>query len=89
MYPVYTAPDRVVAITGDHSTDSTLGIHTGDPVPALLSAPHTRTDAVRSFSETACLNGGLGHLSATSFLCAMLDHMNQMPNYRPHEHFFF
>ena len=83
------APDRVVAITGDHTTDSTLGIHTGDPVPALLSAPHTRTDAARSFSETTCLNGGLGHLSATSFLCAMLDHMNQMHNYRPHEHFFF
>jgi len=82
-------PDRVVAVTGDHSTDSTLGIHTGDPVPALLSAPHIRIDAVRSFSETACLNGGLGRLSATSFLCAMLDHMNQMHNYRPHEHFFF
>ncbi len=82
-------PDRVVAVTGDHSTDSTLGIHTGDPVPALLSAPHLRIDAVRSFSETACLNGGLGRLTATSFLCAMLDHMNQMHNYRPHEHFFF
>lgn len=82
-------PDRVVAVTGDHSTDSTLGIHTGDPVPALLAAPHIRIDAVQSFGETACLNGGLGHLSATSFLCALLDHMNQMHNYRPHEHFFF
>ena len=82
-------PNRVIAVTGDHSTDSTLGIHTGDPVPALLSAPHTRTDAAHSFSETACLNGGLGYLSATSFLCALLDHMNQMHNYRPHEHFFF
>lgn len=82
-------PGLVVAITGDHSTDSTLGVHTGDPVPALLAAPHIRTDAVASFSETACMRGGLGHLSATSFLCALLDHMNQMHNYQPHEHFFF
>ncbi len=82
-------PGVVVAGTGDHTTDSTLGVHTGDPVPALLAAPHTRIDAVTSFSETACMRGGLGHLSATSFLCAMLDHMNQLHNYRPHEHFFF
>ena len=82
-------PDLVVAVTGDHSTDSTLGVHTGDPVPALLAAPHTRIDGVTSFSERACMGGGLGHLSATSFLCAMLDHMNQLHNYKPHEHFFF
>ena len=82
-------PGLVIAVTGDHTTDSTLGIHTGDPVPALLAAPHIRLDAVTSFSETACMDGGLGHLSATSFLCAMLDHMNQMHNYQPHEHFFF
>ena len=82
-------PGLVIAVTGDHTTDSTLGIHTGDPVPALLAAPHIRTDTVAAFSERACMGGGLGHLSATSFLCALLDHMNQMHNYQPHEHFFF
>ena len=82
-------PGRVIAVTGDHSTDSTLGVHTGDPVPALLAAPHTRIDAVPSFSARACMGGGLGQLSATSFLSAMLDHMNQLHNYQPHEHFFF
>ncbi|MFQ5568845.1 MAG: 2,3-bisphosphoglycerate-independent phosphoglycerate mutase, partial [Rhodothermales bacterium] len=57
------APDLVIGITGDHATDSTLGIHTGDPVPACLAAPHSRTDAVTAFSEQACMHGGLGHLS--------------------------
>lgn len=80
--------DLVVAVTGDHSTDSTWGIHIGDPVPALLSAPHIRRDDVQTFSEIACLRGGLGRLSATSFLCAFLDHMNRMYAFRPHDDMF-
>ena len=48
-----------------------------------------RRDKVTEFSETACVDGGLGHLSATSFLCACLDLMNAMRNHRAYEHFYY
>ncbi len=77
--------DIVVAVTGDHSTDSVTGRHTGDPVPAFIVAPRSRRDDVRCFGEQACLSGALGHLTATSFMTAMLDHMHVLQNYRGYE----
>jgi len=76
----------VVAVTGDHSTDSFTGRHTGDPVPSLLYSPRGRRDRCRSFSERECMSGGLGHLSGTDLLARMLDAMGAMrqptPAYR-------
>ena len=80
---------HVVGITGDHSTDSNVGRHCGDPVPSLLSASHIRKDNARFFSEKECIQGGLGHLNATSFLCGLLDNMNLMQNYRLHHHHYY
>lgn len=79
----------VVGVTGDHSTDSNSGRHTGDPVPAVIRAPHGRTDACTTFSETGCLGGALGSLSATSFLCCLLDLMNWTHIHKAHEHYFY
>ncbi len=79
----------VIGVTGDHSTDSGVGRHTGDPVPALIFAPKGRTDGVTGFSERECLGGALGHLSATSFLCTLLDHMDAMHNHRAHEYVYY
>lgn len=81
--------DVVVAVTGDHTTDSNSGRHTGDPVPALVRSPEGRRDSSTAFSEWCCLSGGLGHLTATSFLCCILDLMNAMHIHRAHEHFFY
>jgi 2,3-bisphosphoglycerate-independent phosphoglycerate mutase len=81
--------DLVIGVTGDHSTDSNSGRHTGDPVPALLTGPNMRRDPGSSFSESACRTGGLGHLPATSFLCGCLDMMNAMHNHRAYEYFFY
>lgn len=75
----------VLAITGDHSTDSNSGRHTGDGVPALITANGNRTDSVRSFGETECTKGGLGHVSSTAFLTAVMDHMQVLHNYRGYE----
>ncbi len=79
----------VIGVTGDHTTDSSVGRHTGDPVPAVLRAPLGRTDGVATFSETACMTGGLGHVSATAFLCTLLDHMDRMHNHRAYEHIYY
>jgi len=81
--------DLVIGITGDHTTDSNVGRHTGDPVPALLHAPLGRLDSVAAFSESACMSGGLGHISSTAFLCTLLDHMDAMHNHRAYEYIYY
>lgn len=83
------ALDAVIGITADHSTDSTTGRHTGDPVPSLISGALVRKDAVAHFGESHCMKGGLGQLSPTSFLCTLLDQMNRMHNFRSHEYEYF
>lgn len=89
LAPLLEDDALAVAVTGDHSTVSAVGAHTGDPVPACLRAPGSRRDALTRFDETACLSGGLSHLSATAFLCALLDHMGRLRNYVPSEHIFY
>ncbi len=83
------ADNLVVGITGDHSTDCNSGRHTGDPVPTILCAPDVRVDDVAKYGEQFCAAGRLGHISATSFLCACLDLMNAMHNHRAYEYFFY
>jgi len=75
--------ELVIAVTGDHSTDCNFGRHCGDPVPGLLTAPNGRRDLTGLFGESHCMAGGLGRLTATSFLISMLDAMGAIGNFRP------
>ena len=75
--------DRVIAVASDHSTDSILGRHCGDPVPAVIYASNGRVDACQSYGETTCMQGGLGRISANTFLLTILDLMNRLNEYRP------
>jgi 2,3-bisphosphoglycerate-independent phosphoglycerate mutase len=67
--PVLTGlkPD-VLVVTDDHSTPAALRGHSWHPVPVFLCAPYCRTDAVKSFSETACLAGGLGRIPSVQIM---------------------
>ncbi len=87
--PPLISEDMVIGITGDHSTDSNSGNHVGDPVPALLHSPEGRRDGCASFGEADCSGGGLGRVSATGFLCAMLDEMGYMHKFKPGDAQFF
>jgi 2,3-bisphosphoglycerate-independent phosphoglycerate mutase len=60
-------PD-VLVVAGDHSTPAVLQGHSWHPVPVLLCAPYCRPDAVTSFSEPACLAGGLGRIASTHIM---------------------
>ncbi len=60
-------PD-VIVVTGDHSTPATLKAHSWHPVPALLFSQVCRPDKAAEFSESACLNGGLGRIPATALM---------------------
>ena len=75
--------ELVIGITGDHSTDSNSGRHTGDPVPSLIYAPQGRVDNCEVFSELEVARGGLGRINSLGFLTSMLDMMNVPENYHP------
>ena len=46
--------DTVVVITGDHSTSSESGEHTGDPVPIAIASNEIRTNGCTRFDEKNC-----------------------------------
>jgi len=75
----------VLAITGDHSTDSNLGNHCGDPVPSLICRPGGRQDRCTEFAESECMYGGLGRLNANAFLANMLDAMGAVSKFHNHK----
>ncbi|MCL0092736.1 2,3-bisphosphoglycerate-independent phosphoglycerate mutase [Dehalococcoidia bacterium] len=60
-------PD-VLVVTGDHSTPAVLKGHSWHPVPILLHSRWCRPDRTREFSESACLRGGLGRMTATDIM---------------------
>jgi 2,3-bisphosphoglycerate-independent phosphoglycerate mutase len=55
-----------VMITGDHTTPCDRGMHTGEPVPVLLSGPSIRIDETKLFSEREAATGSLGRISGAS-----------------------
>lgn len=81
--------DLVIGVTGDHSTDCNSGRHCGDPVPALLYTRLGRRDGLVTFGERNCAAGGLGRLTATSFLTGMLDAMGLLGNFKSGQQVFF
>lgn len=66
-------PD-VIVVTGDHSTPAIFKGHSWHPVPVLLSSRWCRPDKADEFSETACLNGGLGRFSSTQIMPLAMAH---------------
>ncbi len=75
----------VVGICADHSTDSRLGEHTGDPVPVAIYNPFGRRDRVDQYNETECISGSLGRITAQGFLVSVLDAMGCLSNFKSSE----
>ena len=64
----------IVAVTGDHATPTYPDvIHSGDPVPFVLSGPGVRPDAVEAFGELECAAGILGHLRGEDVMPVLLN----------------
>jgi 2,3-bisphosphoglycerate-independent phosphoglycerate mutase len=64
----------IVCVTGDHATPaSSEVIHSGDPVPFVVSGPGVRADAVREFGESTCAAGILGHLRGPDMMPVLLN----------------
>ncbi|MFO0814895.1 MAG: 2,3-bisphosphoglycerate-independent phosphoglycerate mutase [Gemmatales bacterium] len=73
-------PD-VFIVTGDHSTPSKLKSHSWHPVPTLLVADSCRFDGVTSFSESSCLQGGLGQFQAKHLMLLAMAHAGRFGKY--------
>jgi len=82
--PLFEQP-IAIAVCADHSTPCATGRHSGDPVPAILSSPGGRRDGCEHYSETECMRGGLGRITASGLIGSLLDQMNVTHNFRPHE----
>jgi 2,3-bisphosphoglycerate-independent phosphoglycerate mutase len=64
----------VVCVTGDHATPAFPDvIHSGDPVPLIVSGPGVRADSVASFGEVDCSRGILGHLRGPDLMPVLLN----------------
>jgi 2,3-bisphosphoglycerate-independent phosphoglycerate mutase len=64
----------VVCLTGDHATPASPDvIHSGDPVPFVVSGPGVRADRVREFGESTCAEGILGHLRGLDMMPVLLN----------------
>ena len=74
------APD-VVAVTGDHSTPSTMGSHSWHPIPVVLAAGNCRFDGSTAFGESQCRLGGLGHFESKHLMALMLAHAGRLEKY--------
>jgi 2,3-bisphosphoglycerate-independent phosphoglycerate mutase len=60
-------PD-VLLVTGDHSTPALFKGHSWHPLPFMLYSDWCRRDAVKQFSESACIAGGLGRFSSVDIM---------------------
>jgi 2,3-bisphosphoglycerate-independent phosphoglycerate mutase len=74
------APD-VVAVTGDHSTPSSLGSHSWHPVPVIVAAESCRRDGIAAFGESQCRLGGLGQFESKHLLALMLAHGHRLEKF--------
>jgi 2,3-bisphosphoglycerate-independent phosphoglycerate mutase len=64
----------IVCVTGDHATPASPDvIHSGDPVPLLVTGPGVRADAVTSFGELDCASGIFGQLRGSDLMPVLLN----------------
>lgn len=62
-------PDLVVCVTADHTTPSVGNVvHSGEPVPVLVTGETVRTDDVTEFGERPVTRGGLSRLAGRDIL---------------------
>lgn len=64
--------DVAISVLPDHPTPVAHRTHTNEPVPFLIYAPKLQPDAVETFSEVSCREGGYGTLEKDQFIRALM-----------------
>lgn len=70
-----------VVVTGDHTTPCDRGMHSGEPVPILVSSRGLRKDDTMIFSEREAVRGGLGRLRGCDLMQILLDSIERTVEY--------
>jgi len=70
--PDFTSTN-VLAITGDHSTPCSRAMHSGEPVPLMISGPYVRVDGVARFDELSAMGGSIGRVLGRDLMPLLLD----------------
>lgn len=73
-------PD-VFAVTGDHSTPSTMKSHSWHPVPLMICSKYPRFGDLAGFDETECNKGSLRIIKSTEIMPLLLAHSNRLKKY--------
>jgi len=73
-------PD-VFVVTGDHSTPSTMKMHSWHPVPILIRSKYPRLSDINGFGETECNKGSLGIIRSTEIMPLLLAHSDRLKKY--------
>lgn len=79
LAPTLKLTDTFIIVTADHTTASTLKMHTSDPVPIVIAGRGVRTDHVSSFGERAVAGGKLGFIRGEHLMKIILDLMGKAP----------
>ncbi|MBO3798509.1 MAG: 2,3-bisphosphoglycerate-independent phosphoglycerate mutase [Thermoproteota archaeon] len=70
-----------IVVTGDHTTPCDRGMHSGEPVPILVSSNGLRRDDTRVFSEREAVRGGLGRIRGCELMQVLLDTIGRTVEY--------
>lgn len=73
--------ENYMVLLSDHTTSSSYGDHTGDPVPVIIAGPEVRTDGIKSFDERKAAKGGLGRIRGRDVMPVLLDLLNKSEKY--------
>jgi len=73
--------DLLITITSDHATPITVRDHTGDAVPILMAWDELVSDEVSSFSERACMRGGLHVIRGTDLMNLIANFLGKLEKF--------
>lgn len=73
--------DRVLCVTGDHSTPTVMAAHSWHPVPILIRSNYCRMSRSAKFNERECAKGPLGTFPAKNLMALLLAHARRIQKY--------
>jgi 2,3-bisphosphoglycerate-independent phosphoglycerate mutase len=79
--PLLDLPECLIVVCADHSTPCCIRDHSADPVPLVIMGEGVRTDAVTTFDEIACAQGGLNRISGSALMPIIGDLINRAKKY--------
>ena len=79
--PFLSVQGLLLVVCADHSTPCSIRDHSADPVPLVIRGDGVRTDAVRSYDEIACAQGGLNRIPGSALMPVICDLINRTTKY--------